>query len=155
MKNAAVEWEATTREVCADAGKISVFLRLSEINRLVRPPSAHEKRVSLLPDTLKATILVAQSPGIGGMSDEPTPMSPNPISIAIVVVLASLGVLLIGLAGLVVPGALLIVLALTVFAALKMARQWEQGAGSELIPALVGALPARRSDRARIGSEPR
>jgi hypothetical protein len=53
-------------------------------------------------------------------------MSPNPISLAIVVVLAGLGVLLIGLAGLVVPGALLIVLALIVFAALKMARQWEQ-----------------------------
>ena len=53
-------------------------------------------------------------------------MSPNPISIAIVVVLAGLGVLLIGLTGLVVPGALLIVLALIVLAALKMARQWEQ-----------------------------
>jgi len=53
-------------------------------------------------------------------------MSPNPISLAIVVVLAGLGVLLIGLAGLVVPGALLIVLALIVLAALKMARQWEQ-----------------------------
>ena len=53
-------------------------------------------------------------------------MSPNPISLAIVVVLAGLGVLAIALARLVVPGALLIVLALIVLAALKMARQWEQ-----------------------------
>jgi len=53
-------------------------------------------------------------------------MSPNPISLAIVVVLAGLGVLAIALAHLVVPGALLIVLALIVLAALKMARQWEQ-----------------------------
>ncbi len=53
-------------------------------------------------------------------------MSPNPISLAIVAVLAGLGVLLIGLARLVVPGALLIILAVIVLAALKMARQWEQ-----------------------------
>jgi regulator of protease activity HflC (stomatin/prohibitin superfamily) len=53
-------------------------------------------------------------------------MSPNPISLAIVVVLAGLGVLAIALARLVVPGALLIVLAVIVLAALKMARQWEQ-----------------------------
>jgi len=53
-------------------------------------------------------------------------MSPNPISLAIVVVLAGLGVLAIALARLVVPGALLIVLALIVLAALKLARQWEQ-----------------------------
>jgi hypothetical protein len=53
-------------------------------------------------------------------------VSPNPISLAIVAVLAGLGVLAIGLAHLVVPGALLIVLALIVLAALKMARQWEQ-----------------------------
>jgi regulator of protease activity HflC (stomatin/prohibitin superfamily) len=53
-------------------------------------------------------------------------MSPNPISLAIVAVLAGLGVLLIGLARLVVPGAVLIVLALVVLAALKMAKQWEQ-----------------------------
>jgi regulator of protease activity HflC (stomatin/prohibitin superfamily) len=53
-------------------------------------------------------------------------MSPNPISLAIVVVLAGLGVLAIGIARLVVPGALLIVLAVIVLAALKMARQWEQ-----------------------------
>ena len=53
-------------------------------------------------------------------------MSPNPISLAIVVVLAGLGVLMIGLARLVLPGALLILLAVIVLAALKMARQWEQ-----------------------------
>ena len=53
-------------------------------------------------------------------------MSPNPISLAIVVVLAGLGVLAIALARRVVPGALLIVLALIVLAALKLARQWEQ-----------------------------
>jgi regulator of protease activity HflC (stomatin/prohibitin superfamily) len=53
-------------------------------------------------------------------------MSPNPISLAIVVVLGGLGVLAIALARLVVPGALLIVLALILLAALKMARQWEQ-----------------------------
>ncbi len=53
-------------------------------------------------------------------------MSPNPISLAIVAVLAGLGILLIGLARLVVPGALLIILAVIVLAALKMAQQWEQ-----------------------------
>ena len=53
-------------------------------------------------------------------------MSPNPISLAIVAVLAGFGVLLIALAGLVVPGAALIILAVIVLAALKMARQWEQ-----------------------------
>lgn len=53
-------------------------------------------------------------------------MSPNPISLAIVALLAGFGILLIALAGLVVPGALLIVLAVIVLAALKMARQWEQ-----------------------------
>jgi regulator of protease activity HflC (stomatin/prohibitin superfamily) len=53
-------------------------------------------------------------------------MSSNPISLAIVAVLAGLGVLLIGLARLVVPGVLLIILAVIVLAALKMARQWEQ-----------------------------
>jgi regulator of protease activity HflC (stomatin/prohibitin superfamily) len=53
-------------------------------------------------------------------------MSPNPISLAVVAVLAGFGVLLIALAGLVVPGALLIIVALIVLAALKMARQWEQ-----------------------------
>jgi len=53
-------------------------------------------------------------------------VSPNPISLAIVVVLAGLGVLLIGLARLAVPGMLPILLAVIVLAALKMARQWEQ-----------------------------
>jgi regulator of protease activity HflC (stomatin/prohibitin superfamily) len=53
-------------------------------------------------------------------------MSFNPISLAIAVALAALGVLLIGLGRLIVPGALLIVLAVIVLAALKMARQWEQ-----------------------------
>ena len=53
-------------------------------------------------------------------------MSPNPISLAIVAVLAGFGVLLIALAGLIVPGAALIILAIIVLAALKMARQWEQ-----------------------------
>jgi len=53
-------------------------------------------------------------------------VSPNPISLAIVAVLAGFGALLIALAGLVVPGAALIILAMIVLAALKMARQWEQ-----------------------------
>ena len=53
-------------------------------------------------------------------------MSPNPISLAIVTVLAGFGILLIALTGLVVPGAALIILAVIVLAALKMARQWEQ-----------------------------
>jgi len=53
-------------------------------------------------------------------------MSPNPISLAIVAVLAVFGILLIVLARLVVPGAVLIVLAVTVLAALRMAQQWEQ-----------------------------
>ena len=53
-------------------------------------------------------------------------MSPNPISLAIVAILAGFGVLLTAIAGLVVPGALLIILAVIMLAALKMARQWEQ-----------------------------
>jgi regulator of protease activity HflC (stomatin/prohibitin superfamily) len=53
-------------------------------------------------------------------------VSPNPISLAIVAILAGFGILLIAIAGLVVPGALLIILAVIVLAALKMARQWEQ-----------------------------
>ena len=53
-------------------------------------------------------------------------MSPNPISLAIVALLAGFGILLIALAGMVVPGASLIVLAVIMLAALKMARQWEQ-----------------------------
>ena len=53
-------------------------------------------------------------------------MSPNPISLAIVAVLAVFGILLIVLARLVVPGAILIVWAVIVLAALRMAQQWEQ-----------------------------
>jgi len=53
-------------------------------------------------------------------------MSPNPISLAIVAVLAAFGILLIVLARLVVPGAMLIVLAVIVLAALRMAQQWEE-----------------------------
>jgi len=53
-------------------------------------------------------------------------VSPNPISLAIVAILAGFGVLLTAIAGLVVPGALLIILAVIMLAALKMARQWEQ-----------------------------
>jgi regulator of protease activity HflC (stomatin/prohibitin superfamily) len=52
-------------------------------------------------------------------------MSPNPISLAILVVLGGIGILLIT-AGLLVPGAPLIVAAVFVLVALKMARQWEQ-----------------------------
>jgi regulator of protease activity HflC (stomatin/prohibitin superfamily) len=52
-------------------------------------------------------------------------MSPNPISLAIVVVLAGLGALAIS-AGRIVPGAVLIAAAVIVFAALKMAQQWER-----------------------------
>src|SRR5947208_11314433 len=75
-------------------------------------------------------------------------MSSNPISLAIVVVLAGLGGVFIGLARLVVPGALLIVLAVIVLAALKMAQQWEQAvvlrAGKFLAvkgPGLFGIVP--------------
>jgi hypothetical protein len=49
-------------------GKISVFLRLSEVNWPVRPPPARAKRASPLPNTLRGAILVGQSLGIGGMS---------------------------------------------------------------------------------------
>jgi regulator of protease activity HflC (stomatin/prohibitin superfamily) len=52
-------------------------------------------------------------------------MSPNPITLAIVVVLAGLGALAV-LGGWIVPGAVLIAAAMIVFAALKMARQWER-----------------------------
>src|SRR5947208_9099974 len=75
-------------------------------------------------------------------------MSPNPISLAIVAVLAVFGVLLIVLARLVVPGAILIVLAVIVLAALQMAQQWEQAvvlrAGKFLGvkgPGLFGIVP--------------
>jgi regulator of protease activity HflC (stomatin/prohibitin superfamily) len=52
-------------------------------------------------------------------------MKPNPISLAVVVVLAGLGALAI-LVGWVVPAAVLIAATVIVFAALKMAQQWEQ-----------------------------
>ncbi len=52
-------------------------------------------------------------------------MSPNPITLAIVVVLAGLGVLAI-LSAHAVPGAVLIAAAVIGFSAIKMARQWER-----------------------------
>jgi regulator of protease activity HflC (stomatin/prohibitin superfamily) len=52
-------------------------------------------------------------------------MSPNPITLAIVVLLAAVGVLAV-LAGSVVPGAMLFALAVIVYASLKMAQQWQQ-----------------------------
>ncbi len=52
-------------------------------------------------------------------------MSPNPITAAIVVVLGVAGALTI-LAGALVPGVVLLVLAVVVYAALKMAQQWQQ-----------------------------
>lgn len=52
-------------------------------------------------------------------------MTPNPISLAIVVALAGLGALAVA-AGQIVPGAVLVVAAVIVFAALKMAQQWER-----------------------------
>lgn len=52
-------------------------------------------------------------------------MGPNPISTAIFVVLAGLGAAAIATFN-VIPGVVLIVLAVIVFAALKMARQWEK-----------------------------
>src|SRR5215471_16171831 len=53
-------------------------------------------------------------------------MSPNPISSAIAAVLAGLGALAILSARLLVPGAVLIALAVIVLVALKMAQQWQQ-----------------------------
>lgn len=74
-------------------------------------------------------------------------MSPNPITLAIVVVLAGLGALAI-LGGYVVLGAMLIAAAAIVFAALKMAQQWERAvvlrAGKFLAvkgPGLFGIVP--------------
>ena len=52
-------------------------------------------------------------------------MSPNLITLAIVVVLGAIGVLLV-LAGNVVPGAVFLALAVVVYASLKMALQWQQ-----------------------------
>jgi regulator of protease activity HflC (stomatin/prohibitin superfamily) len=74
-------------------------------------------------------------------------MSPNPISLAIVVVLVGLGVLAI-LAGYIVPGAVLFAAAVIAFATLKMAQQWERAvvlrAGKFLAvrgPGLFGIVP--------------
>jgi regulator of protease activity HflC (stomatin/prohibitin superfamily) len=53
-------------------------------------------------------------------------MTPNPISLAIALVLVGIGALVVALGRLIVPGALLIGLAVVVLASLKMARQWEQ-----------------------------
>ena len=53
-------------------------------------------------------------------------MTPNPISLAIVVVLSVVGALFIAFGRLLVPGALLVALAAIVLAALRLARQWEQ-----------------------------
>jgi regulator of protease activity HflC (stomatin/prohibitin superfamily) len=53
-------------------------------------------------------------------------MSPNPISLAILVVIGGIGAVLATLGRLIAPGALLIALAIIAFVALKMARQWEQ-----------------------------
>ncbi len=52
-------------------------------------------------------------------------MTANPITLAIVVVLAGLGILAI-LAGWIVPGAVLLALAVVVYSSLKMAQQWQQ-----------------------------
>jgi regulator of protease activity HflC (stomatin/prohibitin superfamily) len=75
-------------------------------------------------------------------------MSPNPISLAITVVLTGLGILAIMFGRLVVPGAVLIGLAVIVLAALRMAQQWEQAvvlrAGKFLAvkgPSLFGIVP--------------
>ena len=53
-------------------------------------------------------------------------MTPNPISLAIAVVLSVLGALFIAFGRLLVPGALLVALAAIVLAALRLPRQWEQ-----------------------------
>jgi regulator of protease activity HflC (stomatin/prohibitin superfamily) len=52
-------------------------------------------------------------------------MGPNPISIAIFLVLAGIGTAAVA-TGYLVPGVILILLAILVFASLKMARQWEK-----------------------------
>ena len=84
-------------------------------------------------------------------------MSPNPISLAIVAVLAAFGILLIVLARLIVPGAMLIVSAVIMLAALRMAQQWEEAvvlrAGKFLAvkgPGLFGIVPILDSVTALI-----
>jgi len=83
-------------------------------------------------------------------------MSPNPITLAIVFVLIGIGVLLI-LADLIVPGVLVLIVAVIVFASLKMAQQWEQAvvlrAGKFLVvkgPGLFGIVPILDSIAALI-----
>ena len=84
-------------------------------------------------------------------------MSPNPISLAIAVLLAAFGLLLIALTNLVVPGGLLIIVAIIVLAALRLARQWEQAvvlrAGKFLAvkgPGLFGIVPILDNIAAQI-----
>ena len=84
-------------------------------------------------------------------------MSPNPISLAIAAVLAGFGLLLIILTDLVVPGGLLIIVAVIVLAALRLARQWEQAvvlrAGKFLAvkgPGLFGIVPILDNIAAQI-----
>jgi len=84
-------------------------------------------------------------------------VSPNPISLAIAALLAGFGLLLIALANLVVPGALLIIVAIIVLAALRLARQWEQAvvlrAGKFLAvkgPGLFGIVPILDNIAAQI-----
>ena len=84
-------------------------------------------------------------------------MSPNPISLAIAALLAGFGLLLIALTNLVVPGGLLIIVAIIVLAALRLARQWEQAvvlrAGKFLAvkgPGLFGIVPILDNIAAQI-----
>jgi len=84
-------------------------------------------------------------------------VSPNPISLAIAALLAGFGLLLIALTNLVVPGGLLIIVAIIVLAALRLARQWEQAvvlrAGKFLAvkgPGLFGIVPILDNIAAQI-----
>jgi regulator of protease activity HflC (stomatin/prohibitin superfamily) len=52
-------------------------------------------------------------------------MSPNPISLAIAAILGAVGLLAIAAGRAIVPGAILLLLALVTLASLRMARQWE------------------------------
>jgi regulator of protease activity HflC (stomatin/prohibitin superfamily) len=53
-------------------------------------------------------------------------MSPNPISLAILIVVGGIGAVVIVVGRLLLPGSVLVAIAVIVFVALKMARQWEQ-----------------------------
>lgn len=88
-------------------------------------------------------------------------MTPNPISLAIAVVLAGLGMLSI-LGGYVAAGAVLIALGLLIFAALRMAQQWERAivlrAGKFLAvrgPGLFAVVPVLDSVAAIIDTRVR